>query len=108
MWAGAKGEVKELKAKGKSQQQPVFPVGLPSKYSLGPTLLTFGDQNRSGAFRVLCPYTLPVVAGRLKSLVLTSQAQLVPRFTRAPACPPACLLPCLPATTILRGARMGG
>lgn len=32
----------------------------------------------------------------------------VPRFTRAPACPPARLLPCLPPTTVLRGARMGG
>ena len=30
--AGAKGQVKEAKAKRKSLQHPVFPGGLPSKY----------------------------------------------------------------------------
>ena len=30
--AGAKGQVTEAKAKGKSLQHPVFPGGLPSKY----------------------------------------------------------------------------
>ena len=47
--------IKSKKKNVKSLQHPVFPGGHPSKYYLGPTLLNFGDQTRTGVFNVVWP-----------------------------------------------------
>ena len=44
-------------SKLKSQQHPVFPSGLPSKYCLGPMLLNFSDRTRTGVFNMVWPLT---------------------------------------------------
>ena len=48
-------KTKKKEIKLKSQQHPVFPGGLPSKYYPGPTLLNFSDRTRTGAFNMVWP-----------------------------------------------------
>src|SRR4029434_828667 len=47
--------VRLLFQKKKSLKHLVFPGGLPSKYSPGPTLLSFRDRTRSGVLSVVWP-----------------------------------------------------
>ena len=49
-----------LEMKIKSQQHPVFPSGLPSKYYPGPMLLNFSDRMRTGVFNMVWPLTRKV------------------------------------------------
>ena len=45
----------KMKKKKICQQHPVFPGGHPSKYYRGANLVDFGDQTRTGIFKLLWP-----------------------------------------------------
>ena len=59
----------------KSQQHPVFPSGLPSKYYPGPMLLNFSDQTRTGVFNMVWPLTRKRVNNCLLKLLAQSEAE---------------------------------
>ena len=46
-----------MSGRKKSQQHPVFPSGLPSKYYPGPMLLNFSVRTRTGVFNMVWPLT---------------------------------------------------